>query len=317
MDNEWERINEVIEINKEIANELVRSFDSRKVVESIEKFSGGRSTTNYKIKIEGLEQEFVLRIYSKSSNICKKEFEVYKKLGEFIPIPEVYYIDEENNIINKPYAIVQFLDGITLDQQIKDNNEFSTKTAEEIGERLAFIHKTGFNKEGLLDENFNIVEGLPPILSWYDFFINNRAGIRLGSKVKDDLVQCLKANNDLLEEMTSKFVFSHGDFRPSNIMVKDGTLVGILDWEFALSAPAYFDIGQFIRYEEQMIGNSQSSFINAYNKSSGINLTKEWKKIAKLMDLANILSLLDNEEEKPNLFADMVNLTQKTIEILK
>lgn len=36
-------------------------------------------------------------------------------------------------------------------------------------------------------------------------------------------------------------VFSHGDFAPRNIMVKDDRVVGLLDWEYAGWYPEYWD----------------------------------------------------------------------------
>lgn len=36
-------------------------------------------------------------------------------------------------------------------------------------------------------------------------------------------------------------VFTHGDLNPFNVFVRDGLVVGILDWEFAGWYPAYWE----------------------------------------------------------------------------
>lgn len=50
-------------------------------------------------------------------------------------------------------------------------------------------------------------------------------------------------------------------------------------------------------------------------KNARIPVSDEWRKIAKLADLANILWLLDIKEDKPNLFSDMRNLVRRTIDL--
>lgn len=317
MDNSWERVKNFIEIDKNTADMLIKCFDPRKNVEYIEAFSGGRSTTNYRVKTRESEKEFVLRLYPKEDKRCCKEYAIYERMKGSVPIPEIYYVNDEKTIVDNDFAVIEYIEGMTLSEYIYDNNGFPGALAQEIGETLAYIHKKKFEKEGFLDENLNITEGLPPISLWYDFFLNNRAGERLGADIRSRIYRVLRKNDDLLGLMTKNFVFSHGDFRPSNIMVKDGKLAGIFDWENALSAPDYFDIGQFIRYEEQISEQNEKSFIYGYNKISENPVHENWKKISKLMDLANILSLLNNEEEKQNLFMDMKNLIQRTIDILK
>lgn len=313
MDNEWDRMHAITNINIEIANKLIRSLDSKKEVESFEMLIGGRSSTNYKIRIKGLSQIFVLRIYPKADNSCHKEFTIHNTVKDYIPVPEIYYVNDDKTVIDKPYAIVQFLDGIRLDKYMTENAGLDERLAEEIGEKLGYLHQTEFDKEGYLDENLNIFGDLPPILSWYEYFLNNRAGERLGSRLKTKVFECLEDNQSLLVQMTQKFVFSHGDFRPSNLMVKDSKLIGILDWEKSFSAPIYYDIGQFIRYMEQLRNSSGNSFIKGYNRNSRIPVPDKWRKMAKLTDLANILWVLNIKEDKTSIFSDMKRLIQGTI----
>jgi aminoglycoside phosphotransferase (APT) family kinase protein len=315
MDIEWERICEIVRIDISIANRLFKCFDSQKTVEDIEIFTGGKRTTNYKIRLKESEQKFVLRIYPENDRSCHKEFTLQNTLKNHLPVPEMYYLNEDKLIINKPFSIVQFLDGITLDKYLAGNNTISESLAQKIGEILAIIHQKEF--EGLLEENSQHTDGLPLILSWYDYLLNNRAVERLGTRVINKLKKFIQENNELLGRMAQNFVFSHGDFRPANIMVKDGRLIGIIDWEGALSAPDYFDIGQFTRYKEHMSEKAKNRFISGYNQNTRRPVGGDWEKLSKLMDLVNLLVFLDNEEEKPKLFADMKILLEKTLVILE
>lgn len=317
MDDEWERICEIIRLDVNTADRLFKCFDPRKTVAAIDILTGGKRTTNYNITLKESDQQFVLRVYPKDDRSWLKELAVQKLFQNSVPVPEIFYVNEDRRIIDKAFSIVQFLDGITLDKYLAGNNDISEPLAQKIGEILAVIHQKEFINAGALDENLSVVDSLPPILSWWDYFLNGRAGERLDPDVRNRLLKFIKENLSILEQMTRHFVFSHGDFRPANIMVKDGELIGIIDWEGALSAPAYFDIGQFIRYREQVPEKAKKSFINAYNRNTRRPVGEDWEKLARTMDLVNIFCFLDNEQERPHLFADMRVLAARTLEILE
>lgn len=176
------------------------------------------------------------------------------------------------------------------------------------------LHQFEYKREGRLDENLEISPGLPPVLEWYEFFLSHNAGKRLGSEKCKKIRSFLANNNESLHEINEQFVLSHADFRPANIMVKKGSFQAIFDWEFCLSGPKYLDIGQFFRYKELFSIKSKTEFINGYNEVANKPVKNNWMKMAKIMDLANLLCFLDNKIEKPELFAEMKKLIQKTLE---
>ncbi|EXJ93673.1 hypothetical protein A1O1_02065 [Capronia coronata CBS 617.96] len=56
-----------------------------------------------------------------------------------------------------------------------------------------------------------------------------------------------KMIHDLLSAKTHKVVFTPGDLSSRNIMVKDGRIVGIIDWEYAGWYPEYWEFVRFFR----------------------------------------------------------------------
>lgn len=56
-----------------------------------------------------------------------------------------------------------------------------------------------------------------------------------------------KILKDLLSSAPHKTIFTHGDLSPTNIMVKAGRIVGIIDWEYAGWYPEYWEFVQFFR----------------------------------------------------------------------
>ncbi|OAL35373.1 hypothetical protein AYO20_05424 [Fonsecaea nubica] len=56
-----------------------------------------------------------------------------------------------------------------------------------------------------------------------------------------------KMLEDLLSTTKHKILLTHGDLSPTNIVVKEGQIVGIIDWEFAGWYPEYWEFVQFFR----------------------------------------------------------------------
>jgi hypothetical protein len=50
--------------------------------------------------------------------------------------------------------------------------------------------------------------------------------------------------------------FTHGDLNPSNILVREGKVVGIIDWEFSGWYPHYWEYLVWQRYKDGMAGRA-------------------------------------------------------------
>lgn len=72
-------------------------------------------------------------------------------------------------------------------------------------------------------------------------------------------------------------VFTHGDLNPFNVFVRDGLVVGILDWEFAGWYPAYWE------YTAAWHGNRTrqawqgvlTEFLDAYPEELKMEITRQ------------------------------------------
>jgi Ser/Thr protein kinase RdoA (MazF antagonist) len=280
-------------IDLELGQKLIAEFDSDFEIESIERSLQGKSSSNYVIKQKGSHERLLLRILPQNDISCRKELGIYHFLNEYIPIPEIYFTNETCKIIDKPYQIAEFIEGITLAEHILQGREVSMELIAEVAEKSALIHRSTYDKEGSLNAQLEIVDELPPILNWHEFFLERLAGERLGIVLKCELKDYLDKNKDEFQEVCSYFVLSHGDFRPDNIMVLDGKLQAIIDWENALSAPIYFDTGQFFRYGELLPRKAERIYAEAYNSSALKPLDRSWRHKSRLMDCVNLLCLLE------------------------
>jgi aminoglycoside phosphotransferase (APT) family kinase protein len=56
----------------------------------------------------------------------------------------------------------------------------------------------------------------------------------------DDAAELIVRNRELIDSQTARL--AHGDFSPSNILVADGRVTGIVDWEGVKGAPRANDL---------------------------------------------------------------------------
>ena len=66
-------------------------------------------------------------------------------------------------------------------------------------------------------------------------------GDREATETIDAVEDYILARRSILSEVDP--VLLHGDYRPANILVADGQITGVIDWEAAKSGPPAFDFG--------------------------------------------------------------------------
>ncbi|MBN1436614.1 MAG: phosphotransferase [Sedimentisphaerales bacterium] len=83
----------------------------------------------------------------------------------------------------------------------------------------------------------------------------------------------------------------HGDFNPSNILVKDGEVVAILDWEFSHSGGPLMDIANLVR-------NTSTDYHQDIRKgleSAGVLLPEDWMYRCEFDHIGSYLELLTTQ----------------------
>ena len=72
---------------------------------------------------------------------------------------------------------------------------------------------------------------------------------RLGEQLTQRLLRFVEENAASEASMQSGGpCLSHSDYKPWNMLVREGTIAAVLDWEFAFANAPLNDIGNFLRY---------------------------------------------------------------------
>lgn len=299
-----DRLYKFFEIDENEAERICKLFDSSLTYESLTPIHSGMSTSNYILKASG--QNFLLKLYS--NGIENIELSMYSFLGGKIPVPKVLFHDSSKNIVPCPYAIILFINGITLDEYIRKHQCYPTPIITQIAEGLTQMHNTTFDRAALLDCNFHYKKEVSTVRDQTIKLLNDKAGDHLPVNQKEALFMLLDKRKDLYGELESHYVLSHGDLSYGNILVDEREQVWFIDFEYAFSAGWLHDIGKFFRRKDDRIQkyidkNLYQCFAKAYNSKAKYQLSDNWPLLAALADIPGMLSFI-NKDNPPREWID-------------
>src|SRR5690606_15280526 len=121
-------------------------------------------------------------------------------------------------------------------------------TGRAVGRTLAAIHGFTFAGPGFLAADLSIAarppggrDGLLGFL--HGCLVQGAGGARLGAEGTAAVLAFAAREGHRVEAWEGVPCLSHGDFNGSNLLVADGLVSAVLDWEFAFSGGPAFDFG--------------------------------------------------------------------------
>lgn len=251
---------------------LIESFLQGRELSSVELLAAGKSNTNYKL-ILGDGQRFVLRLYSHGD--AQREVYVMGLARDLVPVAQELHRGEA-------WSVFSFMEGESLERLPQHSGAAA--------EALARISSIVFQEPGWIDSDGSVSPF--PFGGVRGFIAESldKAGVRawIGEESVVRIEQIVKVESGRLEELESDRRLVHGDFNPTNILIDDGVVSGVLDWEYCHSGTPYMDIGNLLRYTPaECHGQIQSGL-----ESGGMRLPIDWAERAQLVDLTSHLEFL-------------------------
>lgn len=160
------------------------------------------------------------------------------------PAPKVLLIEDATEDSNITFCVEEKMEGVPLKSVMKDmDKEVLRKIISEAGAVLSKIHN-------ITVETFGPLDGGETYNSWKDFIFrieNKKKNIVKATKIVDIDPHLIDKSFEILNENVNMFELKtpkllHGDFSPKHFMVKDGHLVGIIDFEDAKGGDPIRDI---------------------------------------------------------------------------
>jgi aminoglycoside phosphotransferase (APT) family kinase protein len=220
------------------------------------------------------------------------ELELLAALAPSVPVPDV--IGSHGNSI-----VYRWIDGVTL-LDARRRGDDTMPFAAALGRTLAAIARSDRARPDRA-RAMDASQLASPI-------VRDRIGAGLASALGERLPAWL-AN------APSDAVLVHGDFGARNILVRDGAVVGILDWEAACSGAAAWDIGHLFRYPNRWSQAFRDAFAAAYTDAGGV-LPASWWLASRCVDATGLIAVLADPRDLPSVFADCRDLLAQLVDDL-
>jgi len=258
--------------HKPFDRSLIESFLQGKELSSVELLAAGKSNTNYKL-ILGDGQRFVLRLYSHGD--AQREVYVMGLAHDVVPVPQELHRGEGRSVFS-------FMEGASLEKLPQHSGAAA--------EALARMSSIVFQEPGWIESDASVSPF--PFGGVRGFIAESldKAEVRtwVGEEAVGRIEQIVKAESGRLEELESDRRLVHGDFNPTNILIDDGVVSGVLDWEYCHSGTPYMDIGNLLRHTP----DEYHWQIKAGLEAGGMTVPSDWIERAKLVDLTSHLEFL-------------------------
>lgn len=303
---DWTRASPAVPLSIGAVARMLDPWLAGREVLGAELMSGGLSNRNFLVRLDGRPRECVLRVYDRDPRACAKEVAVLGLVGREVPVPRVFFA-EDNPEAGPPFAVVSAADGISLRtlRSFGDDDPVA-EAAFDVGRVLARLR----HYPGPPTPQTNAIDLVERALA------SPLAMNRVPAEMRRRMMQLALRWQPRLDEAAGPECLVHGDFNSANIFVKqtdDGWRVAaVLDWEFAIDASPYVDIGNFLRYHRRDRPRYEPVF-SAGLRDGGMDLPPDWLLIARVMDLPALSELLGRGDVPDDVVRELILLIEETL----
>lgn len=160
-------------------------------------------------------QRYVVRIFPESGheNAEREQLAMTAAVRHRLPVPSVVL---KGMVVSRPALVTEFVVGCTVLEELRKRRGESRAIGKTMGETLGHLHE-----------------------------IPAPAGI---TRYRHDWVDrggpALDAIRRMLLELPRQDRLIHLDYHPMNVLVDDGCVTGVIDWENALAGPPHMDVAR-------------------------------------------------------------------------
>jgi aminoglycoside phosphotransferase (APT) family kinase protein len=89
------------------------ALDNRRVLD-VRLIPGGLMNRNCRVRLDGVPESVVLRLYDRDGDACGKEIAILQRLRRDVPVPDVLYAKTDPNQGRPPFAVLELVEGVSL-----------------------------------------------------------------------------------------------------------------------------------------------------------------------------------------------------------
>lgn len=309
-----------LSIGLDVLREAVQRFDRSPDQAFLQRLPGGFANANYLVTVG--QERFVVRVYPTDASVADRECDLLNFLeAQRAPIL-IPRVQARFQVREHPVAVLDFVDGITLEDRLLSGEATAASLYFELGAQLARIHSITFAETGFLGPKLVIGREYDDCSAFLRQFIEHTRSMlltrpdRLSLELNHRLGRLVNDAWALVSATEPRRQLVHSDFNPKNLLVSRGpstALLAVIDWEFCLSGNGLGDLGNFFRFEYDYADGAREIFADGY-RSVSPDLPANWFDVARLLDLANMCWFLDRSDDYQKTFHTARTVIQSTLE---
>jgi aminoglycoside phosphotransferase (APT) family kinase protein len=282
--------------------------------------AGGYSNANI-LLVSHTGDQYVLRRYL-NHNSCAVEAALAERLAGIVPVAEVIAADADGTAAGQPVMVSRFMPGAMVSMILPELDPGEARAlGRSVGAVLAAIGTVTFPRPGFF-EGSDLVPGPGGMESIADLpgFVDRclrtgNAHHALGPAEQDALRQHAAAAASALDVIRGARQLVHSDFNPKNLLAAQHNgkwaITAVLDWEFAFSSSPMFDIGNMLRFRDELPPAFADEFIAGYAGTGG-HLPENWRELSQAADLFALADFLTRPPDHM-FFGKAVNLIRELL----
>jgi len=306
-----------------VLDRIVHAAFPRRRVLACEPLGNGLRNANFKLQLDPAPEPVVLRIYEHHASLCQKEIDLMRLVGGAVPVPEVIHAAPRGWEDLPPFMLTRWIEGITYhDLKRSGDHEAIAQAAQAAGAVLAAIARFRFPKPGWIAPGPTVasplLEGADPMPRFVDACLASESlQLRMPAELRDRTHALIWSCAPRYAGLDGEAALVHGDFNKRNLLVRQAggrwSVAAVLDWEFAVSGAPLADLANFLRYERAARPLIEPHFSAGYVRAGG-RLPPDWRRLARLADLAALCESLTHDELPDAVTTELVELVRATIE---
>src|SRR5579862_1576989 len=159
MEDNWGRTYDFVALSAEQVASMLQPAFPGKHITSTQLLTAGHCNTNYKITLTGLNEAFVLRLYTRDRLACQKDVDIFQLVGKHNLIPEIIYADPDAVHSPNPYSVMKWVDGVLLSDLMEtQDSSVLAECAYSAGATLASIGRYTFPQHGFFGPGLAIAQ---------------------------------------------------------------------------------------------------------------------------------------------------------------
>lgn len=306
MDQTWERTTPHAHLSKQQIDEWVGSALPSETVVAAQLIEHGRANTNYRVLLQS-GRTVLLRYHVRDPHGAIRETKLYDLVRPVVPVPQVIAVAPDGR-----WSIQEWIDAPNMSEVLDRGlpvDPFS------VGCILAGLSQFAFDEAGFFDDDLRLQRGFGRRVQFYKSHIDELAcsdmvQARVGAELLEACRSWLDSDWRMVEEVESTVCLVHADYKPSNLLIRDGKVVAVLDWEFAHSGSPLLDIAILMRDERLSDATFSREFRKAFVASGGV-LPKCWLRAAHLLDLISLFEFIGHPDAGPQLLCGCRSIIER------